>query len=117
VRGDRVQLAQLFQNLIGNAIKYRGVDPPDIRVSAVQNAGEWVLSVCDNGLGIDPAYHERIFGVFKRLHGSEYPGTGIGLALCKRIVEKHGGRIWVESEKGKGSTFHFSIATAATAAS
>jgi PAS domain S-box-containing protein len=117
VRGDRVQLAQLFQNLIGNAIKYRGVDLPDIRVSAVQNAGEWVLSVCDNGLGIDPAYHERIFGVFKRLHGSEYPGTGIGLALCKRIVERHGGRIWVESEKGKGSTFHFSIATAASAAS
>ncbi len=117
VRGDRVQLAQLFQNLIGNAIKYRGVEPPEIRVSAEQNTGEWVLSVCDNGLGIDPAYHERIFGVFKRLHGSEYPGTGIGLALCKRIVEKHGGRIWVESEKGKGSTFHFSIATAAAGAS
>ncbi len=113
VRGDRVQLAQLFQNLIGNAIKYRGVDPPDIHITAEQHTGEWVLAVRDNGIGIDPAYHERIFGVFKRLHGSEYPGTGIGLALCKRIVEKHGGRIWVESEKGKGSRFYFSIAKAA----
>ena len=110
VRGDRTQLAQLFQNLIGNSIKYRGSQPLKIRIAAAQINGSWVVSVSDNGIGIDPAYHDKIFGVFKRLHGSEYPGTGIGLALCKRIVEQHGGRIWVESEPGKGATFHFSIA-------
>ncbi len=108
--GDSMQLSQLFQNLIGNAIKYRGPETPRIRISAEANAGDWVISVSDNGLGIDPAYHDKIFGVFRRLHGSEYPGTGIGLALCKRIVEKHGGRIWVESEAGKGATFRFSLA-------
>jgi PAS domain S-box-containing protein len=108
--GDSLLLSQLFQNLIGNAIKYRGAEPPRIRISAEQMNGEWVISVSDNGLGIDPAYHDKIFGVFRRLHGNEYPGTGIGLALCKRIVEKHGGRIWVESEVGKGATFRFALA-------
>jgi PAS domain S-box-containing protein len=109
LRGDKLQMSLLFQNLIGNAIKYRGAEPPSIRISAEEKGGEWVLSVCDNGVGIDPAYHDKIFGVFRRLHGSEYPGTGIGLALCKRIVEKHGGRIWVESGAGKGATFRFSL--------
>ena len=115
--GDRVQFSQLFQNLISNAIKYRGQEPPRISIRAEARDHEWLLSVADNGQGIDPEYHERIFGVFKRLHGSEYPGTGIGLAICKRIVEKHGGRIWVESRPGQGSTFHFSIATQASEAS
>jgi len=109
VRGDQVQLAQLFQNLISNAIKYRGSESPRIQISVELGDGEWLLAVHDNGQGIDPAYHDRIFGVFKRLHGSEYPGTGIGLAICKRIVEKHGGRVWVESEAGQGATFRFSI--------
>jgi PAS domain S-box-containing protein len=109
IRGDKLQLSQLFQNLIGNAIKYRGPEPPLIRVAAEQSGGEWVFSVSDNGVGIDPAYHDKIFGIFRRLHGSEYPGTGIGLAICKRIVEKHGGRIWVQSDAGKGATFRFSM--------
>jgi len=109
IRGDAVQLAQLFQNLIGNAIKYRGPETPRIWISAEPGDRGWLLSVRDNGEGIDPAYHERIFGVFKRLHGMEHPGTGIGLAICKRIVEKHGGHIWVESEAGHGATFRFSI--------
>jgi PAS domain S-box-containing protein len=109
VRGDQVQLVQLFQNLISNAIKYRSSEPPRIQIAAAESDGEWLLSVRDNGEGIDPSYREMIFGVFKRLHGSDYPGTGMGLAICKRIVEKHGGRIWVESEPGQGATFRFSI--------
>lgn len=106
---DPVQVGQLFQNLIGNAIKYRSPQPPRIHVNAERRRDEWVFSVSDNGIGIDPEYRERIFGVFKRLHGREYPGTGIGLAICKRIVEGHGGRIWVESQIGKGATFRFTI--------
>jgi PAS domain S-box-containing protein len=110
IRFDPAQLVQLFQNLLDNAIKYRGQDPPRIHVSARDGGNEWVFAVSDNGIGIDPQYAERIFVIFQRLHTRvEYPGTGIGLAVCKRIVERHGGRIWMESEVGKGSTFLFSI--------
>jgi PAS domain S-box-containing protein len=110
VMADHVQLVQLFQNLISNAIKYRKPqEPPQIHVSAEERAHEWVVSVRDNGIGIKSGYTERIFGVFKRLHGREVPGTGIGLAICKRIVEKHGGQIWVNSEPGQGATFCFTI--------
>ncbi len=110
VEADQVQLVQLFQNLIGNAIKYaRPGTPPAINISAERRAEEWVIEVRDNGMGIDPAHWERIFGVFKRLHGKSVPGTGIGLAICKRIVEKHGGRIWLESEPGQGSRFFFTL--------
>jgi light-regulated signal transduction histidine kinase (bacteriophytochrome) len=106
---DATQLLQLLQNLIGNALKYRSADPPRIHLSATRAGNEWIFSVQDNGLGIDPRYHEHIFTVFKRLHGREFPGTGIGLATCKRILERHGGRIWVQSEPQKGSKFCFSV--------
>ena len=109
VTSDFVQLGQVFQNLIGNSIKYRGENKPRIRIWAEEREDEWLFSFKDNGIGIDPRYHEQIFGIFKRLHGREYPGTGIGLALVKRIIERHGGRIWVESEAGKGSTFRFTL--------
>ncbi len=106
---DPTQLLQLLQNLISNAIKYRRREPPQIHLSARAAPHEWVVSVIDNGLGIDPKFHQHIFTVFKRLHGREYPGTGIGLATCHRIVDRHGGRIWLESEVGVGSTFFFSV--------
>jgi light-regulated signal transduction histidine kinase (bacteriophytochrome) len=110
VMADAGQLTQVFQNLVGNAIKFRGAEPPRVHVSAMQEGDEWIFTVRDNGIGIDPQYHERIFVLFQRLNPRhEYPGTGIGLAIAKRIVERHGGRIWVESEPGKGSTFYFSI--------
>jgi signal transduction histidine kinase len=109
VLGRDVQIAQVFQNLIGNAIKYRGAEQPKIHISADMHSDECILSVSDNGIGIDPAYHTRIFGLFKRLHGRNVPGTGIGLATCKKIVEQHGGRIWVESNPGAGATFRFSL--------
>ena len=110
VKADEVQLLQLFQNLIENAIKFRSDNPPAIHVSAERGDGEWVFSVKDNGIGIDPQYKDRLFVIFQRLHSAaKYAGTGIGLALCKRIVERHSGRIWVESEFGKGSTFRFTI--------
>ena len=109
VLGDETRLVQLFQNLIGNAIKYRGPDPPRIHISAEDLGDEWLFSVSDNGIGIDPAYHERVFGLFKRLHGRDVPGTGLGLAICRKIAEKHHGKIWVESELGKGSVFRFTL--------
>jgi signal transduction histidine kinase len=110
VIADRPMLVQLFQNLIANAIKFRGPSPPAIRVAAEKKANEWVLSVADNGIGIAPEYFEIIFVVFKRLHThDEYPGSGIGLSICKKIVEQHGGCIWVESQPGQGATFKFTL--------
>jgi len=112
---DATQITQLFQNLIGNAIKFRTDEPPEIQVSVRWEPERWVFSVRDKGIGIEPQYFERIFQLFQRLHTSkDYPGTGIGLAICKRIVERHGGKIWVESQPGQGSTFYFSISAAAS---
>jgi len=110
VHGDAAQLRSLFEHLIGNAIRFRGERPPEIHVGAERENGEWRISVRDNGMGFEPQYCERIFGVFQRLHTREkFGGTGIGLAICQRIVERHGGRIWAESEAGEGAIFHFTI--------
>jgi signal transduction histidine kinase len=106
---DRMQLTQMFQNLIGNALKYRGVEPPVIVVGAQGKDGQWIFSVSDNGIGIHSDYHDMIFRPFKRLHGAKYPGSGVGLAICRRIVGQLGGRIWVESEPSRGATFYFAI--------
>ena len=110
VSAEKVQLVQLFQNLVGNAIKYRGERIPEVRISARTSEAGWIFSVADNGIGIEAQYFDRIFAIFQRLHGrQEYEGTGIGLAICKRILQQHGGRIWVESEFGKGTTFFFEL--------
>jgi light-regulated signal transduction histidine kinase (bacteriophytochrome) len=116
VMADQMQIVQVFQNVISNAIKYRSDVPPRIHVSAQQEGTDWVFSVRDNGIGFKQEYAERIFGLFKRLHGREVPGTGIGLANCRKIMERHGARIWAVSEEGKGSNFFFTLPAAAAAA-
>jgi PAS domain S-box-containing protein len=117
VRGNSLHLTQLFENLIGNALKYRSAQAPSIAVKAEESGQEWIFSVEDNGIGIPREYQAQIFGIFKRLHGDEYPGTGIGLATCKKIVERHGGAIWVESEAGQGAKFCFTLPRTAAHAS
>jgi len=114
ILGDETHIEQLIQNLIGNAVKYRRQDVPRIHIAAKELGNEWLFSVSDNGQGISPQYQALIFELFKRLHSQQYPGTGIGLATCKKIVERYGGRIWVESEVGKGSTFFFTLPVTAT---
>ena len=110
VMGDLSQIRQLFQNLISNAIKFHGDEPPEIHISAKEFEKEWLFSVSDNGIGINQNHQEQIFSIFKRLHTrNEYDGTGIGLAICKSIVERHGGKIWVESDEKNGSTFFFNM--------
>ena len=110
LRAGRGHLEQLFANLIGNAIKFRGTEPPRIRIDATRKGGLWELSVADNGIGIAPEYFEKIFVIFQRLHSqSQYPGTGIGLAICKKIVERYGGEIWIDSAPGCGATFRFTL--------
>jgi light-regulated signal transduction histidine kinase (bacteriophytochrome) len=110
VRADAMQLVQLFQNLISNAIKFRGPEHPEVHISAHAEDGDWVFSVRDNGIGIEKEYWDQIFTMFRRLHTKkEYPGTGIGLAICKKIVERHGGRIWLDSIPGEGTTFYFTL--------
>ena len=107
---DPIQIGQVLQNLIANAVKFRGTEPPKIRVGARRRGAEWVFSVKDNGIGIEPEYFDRIFVIFQRLQSRvQYEGTGMGLAIGKRIIERHGGRIWVESGPGAGSTFYFTL--------
>jgi len=115
LHAHEVRLVQLLQNLVGNGIKYRSAELPRIHVSAVRSGADLVFSVKDNGIGIEPEYLQQIFGIFKRLHGQNYPGTGIGLAICQRIVETYGGRIWVESKPGDGSVFYFTLPSAVVA--
>jgi chemotaxis family two-component system sensor kinase Cph1 len=110
VLADPTQMTQLFQNLVGNAIKFHGKKEPRVHITSSETDQEWIISVSDNGIGIDPQYFERIFIIFQRLHTrTEYPGTGIGLAISRRILDRHNGRIWVESKTGEGTTFHFAL--------
>ena len=115
VEGSEGDFVRVFQNLIGTGLKYRGAAAPVIVISAArQRSGQWMISVADNGIGIDPKYHKRIFETFQRVHSrSKYEGTGLGLATCKRIVQHYGGRMWVESEPGKGAAFRFTLPEAA----
>jgi light-regulated signal transduction histidine kinase (bacteriophytochrome) len=116
VHGERSLLTLVFQNLIGNGIKFHGDDPPRVRISVEREDGFWRFTVADNGIGIDPEYSERIFVIFQRLHSKDaYAGTGIGLAMCRKVVEHHGGRIWLEpSTNGSGSTFRFTLPVSET---
>jgi PAS domain S-box-containing protein len=115
ILSDASQMTQLFQNLLSNALKFRRSELPLIRVSGCDEGDSWHFTISDNGIGIEPQYFQRIFKIFQRLHTrAEYPGTGIGLAVCKRIVERHGGRIWVASEPGQGTTVHFTLSKTAT---
>jgi light-regulated signal transduction histidine kinase (bacteriophytochrome) len=110
VLGDPIQLSMIFQNLLGNAMKFRGAEPPCIHIGVREEEGHWIFSIRDNGIGLDPIFAERIFVIFQRLNDrTSYPGTGIGLAICKRIIQRHGGRIWVESQPGQGCTFFFTL--------
>jgi light-regulated signal transduction histidine kinase (bacteriophytochrome) len=109
VLGDTSQLIHLFQNLISNSLKFRSEGKPRIDISARREGDEWLFMFRDNGIGIDPKYFDRIFIIFQRLHGYEYPGTGMGLSISKRIVERHGGRIWVEPQPDKGTSFFFTL--------
>ena len=110
VLGDMPQMAQIFQNLLSNALKYRRADvSPQIQISVQLEANHSIISLRDNGIGFEPQYAQRIFGLFKRLHKDKYPGTGLGLAICQRIVERYGGRMWAEGRPGEGATFHFSL--------
>jgi light-regulated signal transduction histidine kinase (bacteriophytochrome) len=110
VPGNALQLAQVFQNLIGNALKYRAKTAPEVHISAKREGRVWLISVRDNGMGFDPLDAGKIFTIFQRLHTrEEYPGTGIGLAICKKIIDRHGGRIWADSLPGRGSTFFFTL--------
>jgi light-regulated signal transduction histidine kinase (bacteriophytochrome) len=110
VVADEAQMTQLFQNLIGNALKFHGEEAPRVEISAALKGNDWIFSVRDNGIGIDPQFKDRIFELFQRLHThEEYSGTGIGLTIAKKIVQQHGGQIWMESEPGKGTTFRFTI--------
>lgn len=106
VKGDTKQFSHVFQNLLSNALKYRKPDaPPDIHIWAEKQGKDWIVGVADNGIGFEPQYADKIFGLFKRLHKDEYEGTGLGLAICQRTVERYGGRIWAQGQPGKGATF------------
>jgi light-regulated signal transduction histidine kinase (bacteriophytochrome) len=115
IQADLQQMVQLMENLVGNAVKFHGSEPPVVHVSASMNGKEWVFSVKDNGIGIGMQYSDKVFHMFQRLHPREmFPGTGIGLAICKKVVERHGGRIWFESMPGEGTTFFFTLSTKAS---
>ncbi|HYP14262.1 MAG TPA: ATP-binding protein [Bryobacteraceae bacterium] len=109
VHVDQTQFATVLQHLLTNSLKFRGEAPPVIDVAAADEGGMWRFALTDNGIGIDPQFHERVFGVFKRLHGKDVPGTGIGLAICRKVIEAHGGRIWLESAPGRGTTVYFTL--------